>query len=371
MINLFCYLFYIFLSIYIFINKNNKYDILYLILLIFLFIINYNKICTVDNIFVYILISIFIIINLLSIYINNFSNIKICIMILVITYLYFSLKINSYNSYMLKISINLLILVIYFLILNITIKLNNISKKIQYIKYTKTKPQKIRVALCVSGRIEENFEKIYKSWKTNLLDFYDVDIFMNIDKNNDYIKNVLKPKKIVIFNGDINKKNHLLDNSNLMFYRIYECNKYSIEYEKQNNFTYDIIIRIRSDILLFDRLYLENFNENLLYFPSRTLFEFANIYNMGVTDQFYISNRYLMNKICDIYLILENEKYKDINCKIPEILLLYYLRQQNLEYKYFKYNWMINYYYENSFDSQLKTFSKIQYIFNNGCYITL
>ena len=92
---------------------------------------------------------------------------------------------------------------------------------------------------------------------------------------------------------------------------------------------------------------------------------------MGVTDQFYISNRYLMNKICDIYLILENEKYKDIDCKIPEIILLYYLRQQNLEYKYFKYNWMINYYYENSFDSQLKTFSKIKYIFNNGCYITL
>ena len=73
MINLFCYFFYIFLSIYIFINKNNKYDILYLILLFFLFIINYNKICIIDNIFIYILISIFIIINLLSIYIKSSS----------------------------------------------------------------------------------------------------------------------------------------------------------------------------------------------------------------------------------------------------------------------------------------------------------
>lgn len=371
MINLFCYFFYIFLSIYIFIIKNNKYDILYLILLFFLFIIKYNKICVIDNIFLYIFIWIFIIINLVSIYINNFSNIKICIMVLAITYSYFNLSISKYKNSIFKISVNILILIIYFLILNITIKLNNTSNKIQYIKYIKTAPQKIKVALCISGRIEEDIEKIYKSWKDNLLDFYDVDIFMNIDKNNDFITNVIKPKKIVLFNNNINKKNHLLDNSNLMFYRIYECNKYSIEYEKKNNFTYDIIIRIRSDILLFDRLYLENFNEDILYFPSRTPFEFANIYNLGVTDQFFISNRNLMNKTCEIYLVLENEKYKNIDCKIPEILLLYYLRQNDLGYKYFKYNWMINYYYENSLDSQLKTFGKIKYILNSGCYITL
>jgi hypothetical protein len=138
----------------------------------------------------------------------------------------------------------------------------------------------VLVALCVSGRIDKDIKEIYKSWKENLINFYNVDIFMN--------------------------------------------------------------------------------------------FETCNIYTLGLTDQNFIANRYLMNNICNIYLILEDKNYTKINCRIPEILLLYYLKKNNLEFKYFKYNWIINYYNKNIYNTIMKLFSKIRIcdVFNS-CLINL
>ena len=373
--NILCHLLYIISSIYIFIfdidKYNNFYTNIYILILLLLIIQNIKYFnCTINYLFL-ILYFIFIIINVSYLYLNNLDNIFYGFSIVTSITLLFLININKIN---INLGIKTLLITIaiglYYLFIDLFIKVNKLITKNNYIKLLEYKPSNINVALCVTGKVDhENIKEIYESWKKNLLDYYNVDIFMNIDKTNDYINTIIKPKKCVLFDGSI--KNENLDiNSNTMFYRIYECNKYSIEYEQNNNFKYDIIIRIRVDIILFEKLYLENFKENIVYFPTRNKkAEISNIYNLGITDQLFISDRQSMNNICNIYLELNNDFLKKINCKIPEITLLYYLVKKNIKYSYFYYNWIINYYNGHNTSLNIKFLNKILFIFNNDCFI--
>ena len=366
--NILSNLLYIFISIYIFIldvNKNtNIHKYIYIILLLLLIINNciYNNI----NIYILILYYIFILINVLYFYLSNLDN--IFYEITIITLISFLFLTKLYTN---KIII-IIIIFLYYFIINISLKFNKIISNNNCIKLLEYKPSNIKVALCVSGKIDhQNMKNIYESWQKNLLNYYNVDIFMNIDEDNDYIKNIIKPKKCILFNKLL-KLDNLDINSNIMFYRIYECNKYSVQYELDNNIKYDIIIRIRCDILLFDRLYLENFKPDIVYFPSRIRkAEISNIYNLGITDQLFISDRESMNKTCNIYLDLNNKILKSINCKIPEVTLLYYLLYKKIKYSYFYYSWIINYYKGKYSSLDFKFIKKILFIFNNNCFINL
>jgi hypothetical protein len=238
---------------------------------------------------------------------------------------------------------------------------------------------KLRIALCISGKIDDNIEELYISWKEKLLNYYKVDIFMNINETNDFIENVIKPKKCVVFNKNIEFDNFLDKYSNLMFYRIYECNKYSIDYENKYNFKYDIIIRIRTDIILYDNLYLSNFKDDFIYFPiiKDKIDIYKNGFGLGITDQFFLGNRNNMNKLCDIYLYLKSN-YLNIDCKLPEITLYYYLNKKNINIAFFYYNWVISYYIysknvslKNIILNKYKIFNKIFLIKGSECYINL
>jgi hypothetical protein len=81
--------------------------------------------------------------------------------------------------------------------------------------------------LCLTGRVDSDIENIYNNLKKNLLDHYDVDIFMNIDKESDIIKKLYKPKECFIYDKLIKSNNYLENNVITMFYRIYECNQYT------------------------------------------------------------------------------------------------------------------------------------------------
>ena len=317
------------------------------------------------------LITIFFIIYLL----NNLYKVNLNIILVNIYFiftLYIFIKYIS-NKYLpsIKYIILLLIIILYFYIINFFVKFKNHISKLKILKINKKlKPKKLRIALCVSGKLDENIDKIYNSWKKNLLDFYDVDIFMNIDKENNYIKNIIKPKKYSLYNNIIHKNNNLHKYANLMFFRIYQTNQHRIIYEKENNIKYDLIIRIRSDILLKEKLYLENFTNNYIYFPFRkSVCESSNIYSLGVTDQLFIANPNTMNSICDIYHHLEDYDY--IKCKISEVTLLYYLNKINIRYCNFKYNWMINFYNNYNFNNNFKFFKRTFWIFSKSCFINL
>lgn len=358
---LYCYIIYIILIIFSFITPI-KYNYIYLLIL--LIYIYFLEKCS-NNIFINILIFIFIIFNFINIYLSNldnkFINLSLVTLILIILIKY---NINYGKS---SIIINIFLFFIYFYIINFTLKINKfiLKNKNYLIKNNPiVKKNNIRVALCLSGRIDDNIEKIYNNLKKNLLDHYNVDIFMNVDKESNLIKKIYKPKKYVVFNKLIESNNYLDNVTNTMFYRIYECNKYSKEYEEKNNFKYDLIIRLRVDINLYERLYLDNFFDNNVYFPMRSSYgDISHIYHLGVTDQFFIANRELMDKTCSIY-----NNIPKIKCKIPEVTLLYYFKNNSINYKFFNYNWIINLYDTYNIINYYKVFIRIKFILNKYCW---
>jgi hypothetical protein len=366
---------YIISSLYIFIiniNKNNNfYTNIYILILILLIIQNIKYHNDINYIFKIIYL-IFIFINVSYLYLNNLENIIHGLSLSTLIIILFLVNITNLKiNLVVKIIMILIIIFLYYFFTNLYLNINKLINNNNFIRLLEYNPKNIRVALCISGKIDNNIEKIYKSWEENLLKYYDVDIFMNIDKSNNYINNIIKPKKCILFNELLESKN--LDiNSYTMFYRIYECNNYSIEYEKKNNFEYDIIIRMRCDIILFERLYLENFKKNIIYFPTRNVkAETSNIYNLGITDQLFIGDRQTINKICNIYLNLNKTYLKKINCKIPEVTLLYYLKKNKIKYIYFYYSWIINYYNGFNTSFNIKFLKKILFIFNNNCFINI
>jgi hypothetical protein len=252
---------------------------------------------------------------------------------------------------------------------NIKLKLKYKYKNVDIINISNFN-NKLKVALCVSGRIDDDMEKIYISWKKYLLDYYNVDIFMNINETNNYINDIIKPVKCVVFNKKLNNDNLLNSNANIMYYRIYECNKYSIEYENKHNFKYDIIIRLRSDIILKDNLFLSNFIDDYVYFPIyKDKIDITNSFGFGLCDQMFISKRESMNKICNIYFDLNKDYLKYITCNIPEFFLYYYSINNKIKFTFFYYKFIINLYDKKNIVSTLKLFKKIVFFFNKNCYI--
>ena len=58
-------------------------------------------------------------------------------------------------------------------------------------------------------------------------------------------------KSYHITNKKPQSKNNLKPNTISMFEKIYKCNKLKSDYEKQFNFKYDIVIRMRPDIMIY------------------------------------------------------------------------------------------------------------------------
>jgi len=198
----------------------------------------------------------------------------------------------------------------------------------------------MKVALLLPGHYRL-FEKIYDSLKKHFLDLYDVDIFIwtwddygywtpndehpggvfPTEKiNSDFIINVVKPKLYRIENLKehtpkinehmkfIKEKRYHFNrpfNQTSMMYSLNNCDLLRRQYENENNFKYDIIVRGRFDLELTSPLQLSsNFTicTDMWGLPREE----------GYSDAFFFGNNEHMTKILDILLHLE-----EIGSKIP------------------------------------------------------
>tara|TARA_R100001377_G_scaffold75574_1_gene52175 strand:+ start:6079 stop:6816 length:738 start_codon:yes stop_codon:yes gene_type:complete len=73
-------------------------------------------------------------------------------------------------------------------------------------------------------------------------------------------------------------------------YSIYKCNELKKEYEKQNNFIYDIVIRTRLDFGFSECININNFDGKVIYVPN----DFGYT-RYGFNDQFAIGSSPNMN----------------------------------------------------------------------------
>ena len=78
-------------------------------------------------------------------------------------------------------------------------------------------------------------------------------------------------------------------------YSIYKCNQLKKEFEIENNFEYDWVIRTRSDFGLSEPLNLDKLNKSVIYAPD------DNSHNYGFNDQFAIGSSKNMDVYSDVF----------------------------------------------------------------------
>jgi hypothetical protein len=141
----------------------------------------------------------------------------------------------------------------------------------------------MKVALLLSGQFR-NGKECYQSIYDNLLKHYDVDVFIAYmyeepELSFDELAELYKPKYIVYhkYDDSLLEKFNLTNNflhytesmpSSLckMWYSLDMVNKIKQEYERDNNFKYDVVIKCRFDIELLEKVEIK-LPENQIYIP--------------------------------------------------------------------------------------------------------
>lgn len=195
----------------------------------------------------------------------------------------------------------------------------------------------MKIALLLSGEIRDSFKQ-YKSLKDNLLDLYDVDIFLSTWSSNgmDRMLQIFKPVSVDIedYSKGYNRlwksitepyEHKLEQNANLlsclsMWYKTYRVNVLRLQYEQTMGVKYDLIIKSRPDLTLEEPFKLEVPKENTLYIPRGW------DWSGGINDLCAYGDSHSINKYCGLYHFYE-PSVKAIQRKLnPEIILDFYLK---------------------------------------------
>jgi hypothetical protein len=202
----------------------------------------------------------------------------------------------------------------------------------------------MKIALCFSGQ-PRSFEKGYDYYKKNLLDNYDVDIFIHSwnTEYNEKIIDLYKPKDYLFENKLEGNFDSLYTNTPdienfpprftvSMLYSMYKSCQLKINYEMKQKFIYDWVIKSRTDYALNGKIPFENLDKNKLYIPHCRMVAEKDFGN----DQFAFGSSETMNKRMSIYENM-NHFYDQGVAMIGEDMMqaqirMHHLIGDNLEY---------------------------------------
>lgn len=196
----------------------------------------------------------------------------------------------------------------------------------------------MKIALCFSGQARA-FEKGYEYYKRNLLDHYDVDIYIHTWKfpEEDKLKDLYKPvgfETQVPPLGDFDNKYTNTPNAEKhpprftyrMIYSMYRCSQLV---EGQ----YDWLIKARTDYALNVKIPFNELNNTELYIPNCRMVPERNFGN----DQFAFGSQETMMKYMSTYVNLD-KYYNAGNQFIGEDLMRANLHEHNLLVTYVNMN---------------------------------
>jgi hypothetical protein len=181
----------------------------------------------------------------------------------------------------------------------------------------------MKIALCLSGQPRE-LEEGYSYWKKNLLDHYDVDIFVhswNSHLNDDIVglydptlrtfeDYKFSPEYDKIYEQNCIHETSLPRYSLSQFYSILQSRNLKNQYEDQNNLKYDWVIRGRFDYALNISFDFNNLDNTLIYVPKRKYIKADNTHEYCFCDLFAFGSSENMNKYMSVYEHIE--KYSKI-----------------------------------------------------------
>jgi hypothetical protein len=155
----------------------------------------------------------------------------------------------------------------------------------------------MKIALCFCGQAR-SFEKGYEYYKRNLLDHYDVDVYIHSWKFEDYQKyvNLYKPKDYLFEDKLVGNYDILYTNTpnaqkwppRFTYAALYSMNEVRNAIQGE----YDWVIKTRSDYALNGRIPFEQLDNSKLYIPDCRMVPTKDFGN----DQFAFSSQENMDK---------------------------------------------------------------------------
>lgn len=179
----------------------------------------------------------------------------------------------------------------------------------------------LKICILIIGRLD-TFETCYESLRKYILEPLNVDVFfsgypnfLGLEYCENKIEELWKPKKYCLRDyTDIIRKEIHLDDSRFIrkrsectphtwlsgMYNLKISNKLKNEYEKENNFKYDICIKSRTDVIWHS--YITNEEIDLVLKDSKnilipTAWDFKEVHNLGCSDVSCVTSSHGM----DIY----------------------------------------------------------------------
>jgi hypothetical protein len=172
----------------------------------------------------------------------------------------------------------------------------------------------MKIALCLSGQAR-SFKKGFEYHKKNLLDKYDVDVFIHTWKADDIeeLTELYKPVDILIEDSLTDDFDSLYTNTPnaekwpprftvAMFYSMYRSNEMKVTHEMKEKFTYDWVIKSRPDYALNVVIPFGELDNTKLYAPNCRMSPNRDFCN----DQFGFSSSAIMNDRTSIYLYMDH-----------------------------------------------------------------
>ncbi len=173
----------------------------------------------------------------------------------------------------------------------------------------------MRIALCLHGLSGGKNSKNrlinhtigYKCFKQELIDKYDVDVFIHswtIDKQKilceQYKPKLYKFQKQIRFCKDTipnHSKNSMYSN----WYSYMISDKLRLFYEKKHKFKYDCVIHSRFDIYVKINKNLNKYDMDNIYILNGRRFKYNNSKYVNYIDYLFLSNSNNMKTFCEIY----------------------------------------------------------------------
>ena len=173
------------------------------------------------------------------------------------------------------------------------------------------------------GREDEVSELVKNDWMSELYEKLDVKKLF-IEKQKHFIIPEEFEKRKLKFTNTFSVYSSL--------YSVFKCNELKKEYEIENNFIYDFVIRTRFDFGLSEMININNFKKDIIYAPN------DNSHNYGFNDQFAIGSSKDIDIYSNVFLniksILKSHNtgiYTAHYCKQPDNVGHEQLLQRHLE----------------------------------------
>jgi hypothetical protein len=149
----------------------------------------------------------------------------------------------------------------------------------------------------------------------NILSLYDPRIY-------EFLSDRYIPDEMLKFDGFKTLNNGFLTHIGMMFYRMYKANILKKEYEFDNNFKYDFVIRSRFDVKVNSVM----FNKNYFYIVNT---------NNNFCDLFFAGDSHIMDIISECYLWFVKQDIKYLSgFKNGEDILTHYIEHLKLNINY-------------------------------------